>query len=578
MEMMVLTRMKRGSLFDRRAVLVGISLIPVAALVLLVSVVIWMGFRQTGGVSASYSLDAYRQLFGDAFTYKTLLNTGIFSLVTLAVALLFGVPAAWLVERTDLQPKEIPQTLMILGLLTPSFLSAMGWVFLLNPRIGILNTLITSIPGMEWARINVAAVPWMGVIQGLGLANVAFVMVSPTFRVMNPAFEEAAKVHGLTFFRILRKVTLRLAYQGILAAAIFIFMSAVAAFDIPAVICLSNRVFTFSTLLYILVQPLDGLPRYDLAGASAVLMIGISLLFLWWYFHTLKWGHRYAVITGQSYRPRQVELGGWKVWAWVFLGTYFLLGQILPLSVLVWNSLLLYPQVPSLSSLSQVSLANFRALSIPQLLIGARNTFILAVSVPTLTLLFSVALSWVVVRSKLRGRFVFDIFSFLPHAVPHIIFAISAAYVSIFFLRSFLPVYGTIYILLGVYVLVWISFATRNLNTALIQIHRELEEAAAVSGISLFRILWKILLPLLGPALINTWLWVALLAYRELTMASILATTRNLTLPATMWGLWLSGFYPKAAAVATLAVIVMIPLVFLYWFVGRRILAMERIS
>src|SRR3990170_1242603 len=114
MEMMVLTRMKRGSLFDRRAVLVGISLIPVAALVLLVSVVIWMGFRQTGGVSASYSLDAYRQLFGDAFTYKTLLNTGIFSLVTLAVALLFGVPAAWLVERTDLQPKEIPQTLMIL--------------------------------------------------------------------------------------------------------------------------------------------------------------------------------------------------------------------------------------------------------------------------------------------------------------------------------------------------------------------------------------------------------------------------------------------------------------------------------
>ncbi|MBI3015659.1 MAG: iron ABC transporter permease [Candidatus Tectomicrobia bacterium] len=572
----VLRRLVIGPLLDRRTVLVGISLIPVAALTVLVSVIVWISFRQLAGAAAGYSLDAYRELYLDPFTYKALLNTAVFSLITVAVALLFGIPAAWLVERTDLRPKEIPQTLMVLGLLIPSFLTGMGWVFLLNPRIGIINTLITGIPGMEWARINVATAPGMGIIQGLGLANVAFIMVSPTFRAMNPVFEEAAEVHGLRFFQTLHKVTLPLAYPGVLAAAIYIFMIGVAAFDIPAVIGLSNRVFTFSTFLYIQVQPLDGLPRHDLAGASAVLMICISLLFLCWYYRALKSSHRYAVVTGQSYRPRQVELGRWKPWAWAFLGGYFLLGQLLPLSMLVWNALLPYPQVPSLSALGHVSLNNFRALPIHQLLIGAQNTFILAVSVPTLTLLFSLGLSWVVVRSGFRSRFFFDVFSFLPHAVPHIIFAVSAAYVSIFLLSGFLPIYGTIYLLMAVYTLVWLSFATRNLNSALIQIHKELEEAAAVSGIPLLRILRKILLPLLGPALLNTWLWVALLTYRELTVASILATTRNITLPAAMWGIWLSGLYPKAAAAALLVVAVMVPLVFLYWYVGRRATAMER--
>lgn len=181
-----------GPVANFRLVQVSISLIAIAAIVLLIGVAIWMSFRHTIGGAIVYSLKPYSELYRDSFTYKTLLNTAVFSLVTLAVSLFFGLPAAWLVERTDLQPKELPQTLMVLGLLSPGFLLAMGWVFLLNPRIGIINKLITSIPGMGWARFNVGTPVGMGIIQGLGLASVAFIMVSSTFRAMNPAFEEAA--------------------------------------------------------------------------------------------------------------------------------------------------------------------------------------------------------------------------------------------------------------------------------------------------------------------------------------------------------------------------------------------------
>src|SRR5207249_7007826 len=69
----------------------------------------------------------------------------------------------------------------------------------------------------------------------------------------------------------------------------------------------------------------------------------------------------------------------------------------------------------------------------PHLLDGLWNTAVLMISVSTLVLLVSLAISWIVVRSKARGRFLLDAVAFLPHAVPGIIFALSAAYVALFF-------------------------------------------------------------------------------------------------------------------------------------------------
>jgi iron(III) transport system permease protein len=69
------------------------------------------------------------------------------------------------------------------------------------------------------------------------------------------------------------------------------------------------------------------------------------------------------------------------------------------------------------------------------------------------------------------------------------------------------------------------------LNSAVLQVHQELDEAAVVSGISLLQTLQKILIPVVKPMLLSAWLWIALLTYRELTMASILTTVENRALP-----------------------------------------------
>jgi iron(III) transport system permease protein len=262
----------------------------------------------------------------------------------------------------------------------------------------------------------------MGFVQGLGLSALVFIMVSSTFRAMNPALEEAASIHGLGFFRRLHRITLPLSFPGILAAGIYISSIAMAAFDVPAIIGMPNRVFTFSTYLWIRMYPFSGLPRYDISGAFGILMIALGLLLLLWYFRTLRQSHKYVVVSGKAYRPRLIQLGRWKVAAFGFVGIYFLLAQILPLLILIWNSMLPYLQPISLSAIDQMSLDNYRALPWGFLFKAARNTAILAVSVPTLTLAISLAFSWIVIRSRSRFRFIIDAFAFLPHAVPHILF------------------------------------------------------------------------------------------------------------------------------------------------------------
>ncbi|MGH7817573.1 MAG: ABC transporter permease [Candidatus Binatia bacterium] len=545
------------------------GLVPVLAFLL---IVFWMGFWQGGpGDPVVYTLNHYRALFSDAATYRTLANTMGFASTTVVVSLLFAVPTAWLVERTDLPGKNLVFALITIGALVPTFFTSMGWVFLLHPRIGIINKFLMEWLGLAEAPFNIASLVGMGWVEGLGLSSIAFIMVVATYRTMDPSLEEAARVHGLGIFRTLRYVTLPLTVPGIIAASIYVFTIGLSAFEVPAIIGMSNKIFTFSTYIFYKIQPFEELPSYGTAGAVSSLLIVLALLLSWGYFRVLRFSNRYAVVTGKGYRPRLVELGPRSAaLAWLFLGSFFAIAKVLPFLLLVWASLLRYFQPPSWAALEQVSLVNFYGLPWTLMLHGARNTVILMVVVPTLALLVCLAISWTVLRSGLKWRLVFDAVAFLPHAVPQLILAIAAVFSALFLLRDVVSLYGTLTIVMLIYTISRISFATRIINNSLAQIHPELEEVAFVGGLGLLQVMRKILLPLLKPALVYAWLWMALLCYRELTMASVLVTSReNVTLPMIVWGLWLGGSLNQAAAANLVVLAFMLPALILYLYFGR---------
>jgi iron(III) transport system permease protein len=181
-----------------------------------------------------------------------------------------------------------------------------------------------------------------------------------------------------------------------------------------------------------------------------------------------------------------------------------------------------------------------------------------------------------VVRSKIRWRAVFDFFAFLPHAVPSIIFGIGALLIALFVLRDVVPIYGTIWLILITYLIIRLSYGTRVMNGALIQIHRELEEAAAVAGAGMWQAFRAVMLPILAPAMMYAWLWIALLTYRELTLATLLAGEDNATMSFVVWGLWQTGGMGRASALTVIILALLTPLLALYWFVSRRANAMSR--
>jgi iron(III) transport system permease protein len=562
-----------GNRIQISPLVLSLALAPMILIALFVAVMFWVSFQKGifGTASAIYTLANYRDLLTDPFLLQVIKNTLVFAVSSTLVALVIGLPIAWLVERTTLPGKTLVYTLMTLGLLIPGIYTAMGWTLIAHPRIGILNRWLVNLLALESGPINIATPIGMGFVQGLSLASLAFILTAQMFRAMNPSLEEAAKVHGMGFGGIFRRITLPLAMPGILAAVIYIVTIGLATFDIPAILGLGNRVYMLSTFIYLKVHPQgSGLPEYGITGAVGVFMIGIAGLLTLWYGQVLKQGHRFEVVTGKGYRPALIDLGGWSVAGWSCIALYAFMSKLLPLLMIAYAALTPYFAPPSWEMMGRLSLVHFFQMDWELVLRGVKNTVTLVLVVPLLVVLFAFCISWLVVRSRQRARYILEFGAFLPHALPEVILAIGALLLALFVLGDFVPLYGSVWLIALVYVVARLAFATRAMNGSLLQVHKELEEAAFVAGLSNFRTAWRILLPLVRPAVMSVWIWTALLVYRELTVSVFLTVQDNITLPAVIWSYWYAGGINKASAVTLLMTLVLTPLILVFWWFGRR--------
>ncbi len=553
--------------------LMALAAIPMLVSLVLVTVLVWVSF-QTGMIAtadATYTLQNYVELVADPFVARVVGNTLVFTLAATFFALGIGLPIAWLTERSTLPGKGTVYTLMTLGLLIPGIYTAMGWTFIAHKRIGLLNRWLVDLFGLEQGPINIATPIGMGFVQGLSLAALAFILTAQMFRAMNPSLEEAAKIHGMTFFATLRRITLPLAFPAILAAFIYIVTIGIATFDIPAIIGLGNRVYMLSTFVYLKANPGDEeFPEHGITAALGVLMIVVAVLLTWWYSHVLRQGHRYEVITGKGYRPALIDVGRWSFVAWGFIALYVIASKLLPLLLIAYAAFTPYLAPPSLEMLSKLSFTPLSSGDWDLVLRGLKNTVLLVVVAPAVTLLLAFSISWLIVRTRTRFRYALEFGAFLPHALPEVILAIAALLLALFMLKGILPLYGSVWLIAIVYIVSRLAFATRALNSSLLQIHKELEEAAYTSGLSQARTSWRILVPILRPTLMSVWIWSAILVYRELTVAVFLISHESVTLPAVIWSYWSSGAINKASAVTLVMTLALTPFILLFWWFGRR--------
>src|SRR5260370_36436931 len=156
-------------------------------------------------------------------------------------------------------------------------------------------------------------------------------------------------------------------------------------------------------------------------------------------------------------------------------------------------------------------------------------------------MLLCTLVSWYVVRSKMRGKRLLDVLAFLPNSVPSIMIALALVYLFLTVPWRLIPIYGTVWIITLAVVTRYLAFGSRTMHGAVLQLHHDLEEAAQVGGVSWFRAFRYIVLPLLFPAIVSGWAFVALHAVPETTMALMLYSPGSRVISLLMWDTCQSG-------------------------------------
>lgn len=523
---------------------------------------VWMTFVPRLPINPGFTFDNYTRVF-DRYLLEVIPNTVLLGLGVVAFTVFWGVSLAWLLNRTNVPYRSLWITLLSIVLLVPGFLKAMGWILLLNPKIGVINSVVASVIGVDEVGLSVKNIWGIIFVMGLSLTPIVFFLVSGPIRSLDPALEEAAHVSGVSTRKTILRISLPMLWPAILGGAIYVFMTAVAIFEIPAVLGGLGRVSVLATELFYNVRPPEGavsIPRYGVAGVYGLFIAVPSIIALIFYLRMIDKSHRYAVIGGKGYRPGTIDLGRARYLALAFVVLYLLLSAILPLAVLLWISLLPRLMLPSMEALSLLTFDNFARMGT---IIGGTgivvNTVILTVAAPIIAMFFGLMMSWVVVRSKTRGHRVLDIVAMLPHAIPGLVFGFAFFMLAIVLAKfvPWLPFFQTIGLVVVVVAVNRISYSTRLTNAALLQVARELEESAHVSGSGTFATLRLVLAPLIRTSLLFGLLWTALLAFREVSIPLLLAGANNKVLAVSLWNEWQLGRLNEASALAVIMILVM---------------------
>ncbi|HWP60297.1 MAG TPA: iron ABC transporter permease [Candidatus Acidoferrales bacterium] len=521
---------------------------------------------------AAYSMPLFYQALG-----STIAISAAGTLITLAIAVLF----AWLVERTDMPFRNLAWVLILIPMAMPGALFAMGWALLLAPKTGVINILIRHLLGwfgveLDTGPLNIYSLAGLVFLDGLRGVTTVFLMVVGAFRMMDPSLEEAARVAKANARSAFFQVTFPALMPAILTAAMYSFISSMESFEAPLAVGLEGGVFVLSTLIYFtsrLQAPLD----YGLGAVFGVSYMVLMVLLLVAYRRAVRYSERFSTVTGKGFRPRTLAIGKWRYLALAMFVGYFVVTVGAPFLILLWASVLPSYRVPSYEALELVSFANYAAIfSMPQILGVIWNTLLLMFVAALATMLVAFVVSWVIVRTQVRGRAVLDAVMFFPHAIPGIVIALGLMMAYLSPPLKYLGLYGTLWILALGFVVSYIAFGTRLMNSAIIQIQRELEQAAYVCGATPTRTLFAITLPLLFPAFAAGLVWVAVHVLRGFSIPLMLSTRNTQVFAVLLWEYWDSGRVSMAAALGVLMIAVLVPLTLLMRRFIMRVSAQER--
>jgi iron(III) transport system permease protein len=520
---------------------------------------------ERAGREGVLSLAAYEEILSSPGLLNLAGGTLVFAAGSTLVGLLLGGSLAWLTARTNAPFKQLVYAGIFVSFAVPGILRTIGWIFLLGPRAGALNELYRTVFRTDGVLLDVFSLPAMVMIEGIFWVPLTFLMLSSSLQAMDPSLEEAAATSGASMLVTLRRITAHLALPSVLSVLILAFIRSTQAFEVPLLLGAPAKIYVLTTQVFLSTQA-GVVPEYSYASAYGVLLLGFLVACIALYTRATRRASQFATVTGKGFRPRLLDLGPWRAVAGAFiLGVVGL--QFLPVAYLVVVSFL--PTLGLDQPLwQQLTLRNYQAMaSNPQIPLALGNSLAIGAATATIVVLLAAVVAWVTLRSRIPAARILDPLASLPLIFPGVVMGVA---ILSLYIRSPIPVYGTIWILVIAYSTSFLPFGLRYAHPGLLRIHPELEESAQASGAGWTSTFVHIVVPLLLPALFAGWIFVFLISLRELSAAALLYTARTPVIATTMLDLWQNGNVNQVSAFGTVVALVSIAIALVAYRSSRR--------
>ncbi len=528
-----------------------------------------LGFLLFGTFSDSqtgaFTLANFSEAYSAYGLGKMVGNSLLFAVGSTVLSVAIGTSLAYLVVRTDVPFKGVMFAASLVPLIIPGILHTIAWIFLASPRVGVLNKLLE--PAFGPGTVDIFSMRGMIFVEGLHLSPLVFLLMVAAFRSMDPSLEESALMSGARLSTVFRRITVPLAKPALFASILIMAVRAIESFEVPALLGIPDGIYVFTSRIF---RVLNEYPvNYGEAGAYAVSLMVLTSLGVYLNSLLSKRGKSFQTVTGKGFRPHPMELGKMRVPATILILLYFGVAVLMPVLIIVYSSTQNFYSVPSMQTLSNMTLDNYRyTLSNDQSMTALRNSFTLGIGSATVMVLLMAVAAWVVVRTKLPCRWLVDNLAFLPLTVPGLVMGVSLLFV---YLRVPLPIYGSMWILFIAYCTRYMPYAMRYSSTSMYQISGELEESAQTSGATWWQTFRYVNLPLLMPGLVAGWIYIVMVSVRELSSSILLYSPGNEVLSILIFEQYENGQFTELASLGVVMVVVLLVLVFVAQKLGAKV-------
>jgi iron(III) transport system permease protein len=472
-----------------------------------------------------YGLDAWRKAFAEPGIWRSLLNSVKIGIVLQLVALPTGIFISWLLARTNILCANLFEFGFWLSFFMPGLACTFGWMLMLDPSTGLINSWLRQVPGLSWLNFDIYSfwgIIWVHVVSH-GLST-KVMLLTPAFRRMDASMEEASRMSGASALTTLVRITVPAMTPVIIVVFLLSVIRIFSSLEIELLLGVPWGFYVYSTKIVDLARQEPPLVNQAAALGSVILIFLVAFIPIQ---RKLIARRQFTTITGQ-FKPKIIELGAWRYPATAFVGLVLFVLDVVPLLSVVGGSFMTrfgFFNLPKTWTLEYWRMA----LTDPRILQGLHNTLIVAVSAGLVGALFFSLVGYVLVRTKLPGRGILDSICWLPSAIPGVLSGLGLLWM---FLGTpvFRPFYGTIVLLVVAQVLGGITLATQILKANFVQLGKELEESSRMSGAGFWRTYLRIVFPLMAQTMVMVAVIKFMFAAQHNGAIILLATSETRTL------------------------------------------------